>query len=683
MSRKKKRKPERSATRPLPASTRTAPGWVPLALVLAAASAIHARILRAPFFADDFLFLDQVRARPLVDSLLSRDPLGNFLRPVGRQLHFWIWSHATRESPLAFHLVNLVLFLAAVVILYEIARRLAGRGPAIVAAAFLALQYAADVPLLWASGSQDLLALALGLGAILLAMEDQDVGAAFAFVLAVLSKETAAAVPVLCFLAGRRAGESPAQTLRRQWPIYAAFAAWGAVWIATLAWRHGSAAVSPAPGGALAAFVHALQVALGLEWRAGNPLPAFAHPEIWISLAAAAIAVWLAARSAAAQSSRRLWLVGAALAVLGTAPVIAVASIWSAYFYLLAMAGIGLLLGAAVGSRPVAAAAVVILLGFGSANARLTDEFATIDGAWTRLSHVNGFYLQRAMTRISGYLAQMREDEPKLPPRSTLFFGNMPSFVGWQSGDGALVRWAYRDSSLRAYYVSGFNRERADRGPYYFFVTRHDSLIEATDHDELIQDLWFTRFICRDWQHAADLLHIALPQTHHPDFAAYWLAWSDYALGDTAQAFAVLRHYRMNPARGPSPELGSIDAALAARDTSGALVLVAHAIPRHALDATLHARLSDLLIVKSDGMFIGGLEASLTTELDSTDARAWRRLALVQIHGNGPYEAKASMDRFFALGGSTARADSSAAALERLVEGSLPGGALVQREIRR
>src|SRR5262249_43451637 len=106
---KKKRRPEARAARP-PKRATAPPGWLPLALVLAAGAATHAAILRAPFFADDYLFLDQVRARPLVEALLSHDPLGNFLRPVGRQLHFWIWSHASGESPLAFHAVNLIVF---------------------------------------------------------------------------------------------------------------------------------------------------------------------------------------------------------------------------------------------------------------------------------------------------------------------------------------------------------------------------------------------------------------------------------------------------------------------------------------------------------------------------------------------------------------------------------------------
>ncbi|HEV8481273.1 MAG TPA: hypothetical protein VGR66_10810 [Candidatus Eisenbacteria bacterium] len=659
----------------------TLPTWLPLALVLAAAAATHAAVLRAPFFADDYLFLDQVRARPLVDALVSPDPLGNFLRPVGRQLHFWIWSHATGESPLAFHVVNLLVFLGAVVLLYEIARRLAGRGPAFVAAAFLALQYAADVPLLWASGSQDLLALTLGLGAILLAMEDQNVAAAFVFLLAVLSKETAAAVPLLCLVAGRRSAESWTATLRRQAPILVALAAWAGAWLATLGTRHASPAGAPAAGAAMATLVHALQVALGFEWQADNPLAVLAHPLVWLPPAAAGLAAWWAARSA--RPSRRLWVLGSAVALLGALPVIAVASIWSAYFYLLAMAGVGLLLGAACGRSPGLAAAVVFALGFTSANARLTEEFSTALGPWTRLSHVNRFYLDRAMTKVARYLEQMKEQEPTLPPRSTIFFGNFPGFLGWQAGDGPLARWAYRDSSVRSYYVSGFDRAHAARGPYYFFVIRNDSLVEIRNKDALLQDLWYTHFLYQDWTAAQEIIHAELPLTHHPQFVIYWLGWTEYALGDTAKAYALLRPFKMSLTRGPSPELPAIDAAIAARDTMAAFRALSAAIPRHALDATLHGRMSDLLVARRDGLTLGGLEASLTTVLDSTDILGWRRLATLQLLGNGPYEAKRSLDRYFALGGTTARGDSLAVALERLVEAALPGGALVQRGIRR
>ena len=43
---------------------------------LLGALALHAYSLRAPFFADDYLFLDQVRDRSLPAALTSPDPIG-------------------------------------------------------------------------------------------------------------------------------------------------------------------------------------------------------------------------------------------------------------------------------------------------------------------------------------------------------------------------------------------------------------------------------------------------------------------------------------------------------------------------------------------------------------------------------------------------------------------------------
>ena len=69
-----------------------------VALVLGAAVMIHVGSLSAPFFADDYLFLDQVRDRSLPQALASPDPLGNFLRPISRQVWFWTLATASNES---------------------------------------------------------------------------------------------------------------------------------------------------------------------------------------------------------------------------------------------------------------------------------------------------------------------------------------------------------------------------------------------------------------------------------------------------------------------------------------------------------------------------------------------------------------------------------------------------------
>src|SRR5437870_5776905 len=161
--------------------------WAALVLILAAAAAIQVSAVGLPFFADDWLFLDQVRFRSLPAALLSRDPLGNFVRPVGRQLWFWIISRLG-ESPAVAHALNLALFLVVVALLFVVARRAAGTRAATIAAALLALHYAADVPVRWVSGSQDLLAAVAALGAIALCLAGRTWPAAAALAVGLLSK---------------------------------------------------------------------------------------------------------------------------------------------------------------------------------------------------------------------------------------------------------------------------------------------------------------------------------------------------------------------------------------------------------------------------------------------------------------------------------------------------------------
>ena len=51
---------------------------------------------------------------------------------------------------------------------------------------------------------------------------------------------------------------------------------------------------------------------------------------------------------------------GVAWALAGAAPVVAVAPLWSAYYFLFALAGVGLLLGAALAARPALVAIPVL-----------------------------------------------------------------------------------------------------------------------------------------------------------------------------------------------------------------------------------------------------------------------------------------------------------------------------------
>jgi hypothetical protein len=204
-----------------------------LTLILLGAALLHWSALRVSFFADDFMFLEQVRSRSFLGALLSPDPISNFFRPVGRQLYFWLIGHLSSESPAAFHAVNLVVFLGLLSLLFVVVRRLAGVAAATVACAFLALHYAADVPLRWVSGSQELLAVAGALGAIALHLSGRRVAAAAVMLLALLSKESVALAPLVAIAADRVRQPSWRRAFARGWPMAAALGVWGALWVIT------------------------------------------------------------------------------------------------------------------------------------------------------------------------------------------------------------------------------------------------------------------------------------------------------------------------------------------------------------------------------------------------------------------------------------------------------------------
>ncbi|MBI5169262.1 MAG: hypothetical protein HZA61_07220, partial [Candidatus Eisenbacteria bacterium] len=269
---------QRPHTTEPPGAPPSATAWLALAAILAATIVLFVPLLRTGFFADDYLFLDQVRDRSLLEALRAPDPLSNFFRPVSRQLYFWIVAGLTNESAFAFHVGNLVSLLGVIVLLWALVRRLAGDRAAVFAAAFLALHYAADIPVRWACGSQELLAVAGALGAILLHVNGRHRWAGVAMLAAAFSKEVVLLAPVIAVVADRRGGESWARAARRAWPLALAVAVWGAVALA-MPHTHKTQATEvefDLVASPLAALAHLLQVVPGLEWLPGGfpPKPA-------------------------------------------------------------------------------------------------------------------------------------------------------------------------------------------------------------------------------------------------------------------------------------------------------------------------------------------------------------------------------------------------------------------------
>jgi hypothetical protein len=708
--------------------------WLPLVLVILAGLWRQGQALRLPFFADDYFFLDRVRGRSLLPALVSQDPLGNFVRPVGRQLYFWVIS-ATGASPVAAHAVNLGLFLLILALLYAIASRLASSRAAVVAVGILALHYAADIPIRWASGSQDLLAAAGGLASLWLFLRGWRAASAGSLLLALLSKETVVLTPVVAALAARRPGEPWRRTATRAWPLFAVVTLWALFWFAAMR-PSGMSKLSVGPLSVVAALAHLPQVLVGAEWRAGGRLyfpdsPASLVPVFLV--ACALLLAWAdtrrtgaepaaekrppsrgdtrsasrgegqpAARTEGRPSSRTDALpgsparrapspardpaiaLGAVWALAGALPVTVVAWTWSNYYYLFALCGLALLLGTLLArAHRVLGLAVLVGLAWGSEVGRNLDEFATAPGAWTHQSHLSRYYIDRGMAHLDRYLASMRRARPTVPPHSIIFFADIPAQVGWQAGDGPLVRWAYHDSTLQSHYLSMFSFELASRGPVFVFRAVGDSLEDLTPRPVLMRELAMSFLTGENLSSARDALRLDLVQHPADPMAEYWLGWTTLALGDTSEAVIHLTRGGCSLEGGPSPELLQAEARLAAGDTLGTERLLGLAVARHALDPGTHAALAEFELKRMVASPYGLIEAFAARLLAPQHPLCWRRWGFVQYFWGHHDEAGESLARYFALAGPAAAGDREAIELAGVIRRSLPGGELAQRAIHR
>ncbi len=550
-----------------PAARPSATAWLALAAILAATIVLFVPVLKTGFFADDYLFLDQVRDRSLLEALRAPDPLSNFFRPVSRQLYFWIVAGLTNESAFAFHAGNLVSLLGVIVLLWALVRRLAGDRAAVFAAAFLALHYTADIPVRWACGSQELLAVAGALGAILLHLNGRHRWAGVAMLAAAFSKEVVLLAPVIAVAADRRGGESWTRTARRAWPLALAVAVWGAIALA-MPHTHKTQAtevefdlvafcsrplrtccVPPGPRAARRLLPKPRRRARGAGARARGRAGGVAHARRGRAGRRGAPRGRHAAHRARVDRGRdRARRRGRAAVERVLLPVRGLRR------------GARARRAARARERAPAAALVLAASAWGSAHARALPEFGIGRDAWTPVSHINAAYIERSNLVTSRYLSALQRAHPTLPHGATLFFVGLQSNVAFQRGDGPLLRWAYRDPSLKAYYLNMFSRETFREGPTFFFVGSGDTLVEMEGGDDLYLRLALGMIVSDQPNNAYDALDVAV-RKHPADLrGTYWHTWVALAEGDTATARRRLAAAGY-PAGAPQP--GAREAAIA------------------------------------------------------------------------------------------------------------------------
>lgn len=419
--------------------------------------------LRMPFLGDDYSILDKVRSASFATLWERSRLLYYWYRPWSRELHYWVIERLFGTRELAFHLASFALWAGIMTLYFALARRLIGGRAAALACAGVAALAAWAGTLMWVAGVQELWMLFFGLLFLHAFARGATPAATLALALALLSKETAAVLPAIALawaLAVDR--DPPGRALARIAPLAVLIVAWLAFhpWLrAALAGPlAGNTEVlgRPGPGGTAARFVLSL---VNLEQR---PAPAMG---VWAALrgglagiallvAFAAVAMFLSAPAARGGARRHgVAAVASAWTLFGALPLFVPSIGWHAYYGLLAALGAWLGLAAVLARRPAVALLVVALV------ATLRPLRADTP-SWDWSSKA---YQERAGFFLGGLRDDLLRKHPTLPPRSRAYFFRVPQNIGLMVGDGAAVRVWYRDSTLRAGFLSDY-RPRAGAG---------------------------------------------------------------------------------------------------------------------------------------------------------------------------------------------------------------------------
>lgn len=465
--RRQRRAPE--AARGRTSGARLPEGLAAAVTLLALGWAVAARIapvLKLSFYNDDFVYLDGLRRRGLLQSLIHPSRVGGYLRPFSRELHFGLCNSLFGLNPQPYHIVNLALVLACTLLLWRIGLAWISSRGALLAAAIFGLWYSHAVLVGWASCSQDLWAAFFSLLAVLFFGGARGALSAAAFALALLSKESSAVVPGILLALGL-ATSAPREAARRVLPHVLILGGWGILYQihqsaqSSLVWDFRAALMLPPRFLLSLAGLEGLRAwaggaAQGVPWRAS--MPAFI----------ACVALTRVPRGdglkPASQAAFLAWV------ALGLLPLLPVAGNWSAYYFVLPLAGACLAIGAASEGWPGWVAAVVplalLVSGQGTLQTKWNPSEAAVDPSVSSVSIsrlVAGTWFQRATT--PGLL----EAVPHPEPRGLFLFEGLPRRNGFITGDGPAIRLLYGDTTLTAGYMSDLASLGAwDRQLYLF-----------------------------------------------------------------------------------------------------------------------------------------------------------------------------------------------------------------------
>jgi hypothetical protein len=459
--------------------------WAALAILALFVVLQHGGALGAPFFSDDYFFLDKLRGASLLDVFAPRDLAYHWYRPWSRELHFWVLSRLFGPHPLPFHVACFALWLTAMGLYFAFVDRLAGRAVAAIATAAAAAMAAWIVPIEWGPGAQDLWMLVFTLLALHAHARGRAGWASAALALALLSKETAAVTPAIAFaysIAIER--RTPRAALARCAPLLALTAVWAALHPALggrLWWPHRFAAL---PAVRTAPLVSAAKSLLALVNLDLPPAPAIGwRLALVIAVPGALALAFLALRGVLAASApaappedarpappspARIAAFGAVWMLAAWLPLLLPSVLWQSYYVLPGALGAWLVVSLALSRARAAAVPLVLALALlrGARAATPARDWGNV-------------VLMRFGKAFMGATESFLERRLPAPPRHTrLFFTTVPTGVVFVTGPGdapALRVW-YADATIRGSFWADYRRRGLSDsiGPDYFF--RYDSL---------------------------------------------------------------------------------------------------------------------------------------------------------------------------------------------------------------
>lgn len=509
-------------------------------------------VLQMSFVLDDFAILQKVQ-HATFGSLWSNDhPLYRWYRPWSRETHFWTLYQLFGLNAWAYRLVSLALWGGVLAAYYTLAERLRNKREAAIATCGVASLAAWGSTLGWVAGVQDLWMLLFGLIYLHLIVRRRDRLAVPALLLALLSKETAAVLPLVAVAYAMTVGrESSRAVLRRFGVHFVTLVAWALLHpyllLRVLSQSGGEERIA-APANPILTFIRSACAAVNLDqW----PRPDTGWTDALVGALPAVIVLtcglaWALRRCAGdGMAPRRYRIFGAAWALLAIAPLFVPSVGFLAYYALLSLLGVWLVLATVVAPRPRVAIGLVAAVGLTQALHAHTPSFD-----WG-----NDWFLRRTEFFEGLLQRDLLERHPMLPPHSRIFLASVPDGTGiGQPWFTPAVQVWYRDSTLMSGLVRDYvpSRSRSEdvflrfdnrenkwyetvRGPENVVKERKLNQSWEQDHGALAITLGKSG----DWRGAAEETRKLIAVSPRTPQYAFNLAVCLGNLGDSAG----MRHY--------------------------------------------------------------------------------------------------------------------------------------------